>query len=193
MKLILASASPRRAKLLREAGFEFEQMNPPFDDTQAELPEMSPKDAAKILAWRKAISASEHLEDDLVLGADTLLSVDGRIVGKPADADEARTMLRELIGRSHEVITGVCLLDVETGHQEMFTDIATVQIGELDEAVFEAYLTSEAWRGKAGGYNLAELREAWPIQVDGDADTVIGLPMQKLTPLLREYLSALSD
>ncbi|QNN25277.1 septum formation protein Maf [Planctomycetales bacterium ZRK34] len=193
MKLILASASPRRAKLLREAGFEFEQMNPPFDDTQAELPGMSPEDAAKILAWRKAISASEHLEDDLVLGADTLLSVDGRIVGKPADADEARAMLRELIGRSHEVITGVCLLDVETGHQEMFTDTAAVQIGELDEATFEAYLTNEAWRGKAGGYNLAELREAWPIQVDGDADTVIGLPMQKLTPMLREYLSALSD
>jgi septum formation protein len=193
MKLILASTSPRRAALLRDAGFEFETMTPPFDDSDAELSELSPEETAKILAWRKAISASEHLEDDLVLGADTLLSIDGRIIGKPAGADDARAMLGELIGRSHAVITGVCLLDVETGHQEMFIDTAQVTIGTLDEAAFEAYIAAESWRGKAGGYNLAELGEVWPIQVEGDPTTVIGLPMQKLGPLLREYLSALSD
>lgn len=193
MKLILASASPRRAALLREAGFEFEQMDPPFDDSGADPTDLSPDQTARIFAWRKAISASEHLDDDLVLGADTLLSLDGRIIGKPADANEARAMLDELIGRSHEVITGVCLLDIETGHQEMFTDTAKVTIGPLDEAAFDAYIAGETWRGKAGGYNLAELGEAWPIQVDGDPTTVIGLPMLKLDPLLRDYLAALSD
>jgi len=187
MTLTLASASPRRARLLREAGFVFEQVDPPFDDTAEDLSHENPQQTVKLLAWRKAISASENIAEGVVLGADTVLNLDGRLIGKPADVDEARAVLNELIGRVHEVITGVCLLDVETGEQDMFADHAKVKIGKLTEDVLESYLAGEAWRGKAGGYNLAELEDTWPFEIAGDRTTIIGLPMQRLIEALEDY------
>jgi len=186
--LILASASPRRAKLLREAGYRFEQFPPPFDDSglRSNVP---PDQFAAELARRKAESVVARVESAgaIVLGCDTLLSVNGRIEGKPADCDCARGMLRELFSQAHLVLTAVCLIDVHDNRRVEFVDECRVSIDAPSESEFEAYLLSEEWRGKAGGYNLAELEGRWQFHVEGDPTTVIGLPMRRLEQELRRF------
>lgn len=180
-KVYLASASPRRAKLLRDAGIAFEQMPSPFDeDYYGGCWPMSAYGATRILATKKAEALAETLPAGIVIGCDTLLSVDGLAQGKPDDAEEAEMHLRHLIGRSHEVITSVCIVDIAQQRQRLFTDIATVTIGDMPRATLDAYIECGAWRGKAGGYNYAELADKWPISVEGDPDTVVGLPVRRL-------------
>lgn len=185
--LILASASPRRARLLEEAGVPFEQRRSPFDESAADLSMLAPRHRPPTLAQFKAAALAETLELGIVLGADTLLEIDGEALGKPADVEQARRALRMLIGRSHEAITGVCLIDASTARSTLLVDTATVRIDSLDEEEIERYLASERWRGKAGGYNLAEVQDRWPIAVEGDPTTVIGLPMRRLPQTLRSF------
>jgi len=101
-------------------------------------------------------------------------------------------VLSELIGRSHEAITGVCLIDAADRRQRVFVETAQVRIGQLDPDALEGYIRSGEWRGKAGGYNLAEVRGRWPIEVEGDPNTVIGLPVERLSRALRRFAPDLS-
>ena len=186
--LILASASPRRARLLREAGYEFEQVTPPFDDSVVNMfDKLPPHDQAQELACLKAASVARDRESGVVLGCDTLLSVDDRAVGKPADEAQARRILWELMGRRHQVVTAVCLLDAATCDMRVWATAAGVTIAPLATRELEAYLASGQWRGKAGGYNLAELEGRWRFDIEGDPTTVIGLPMRRLDEELRSF------
>ncbi len=198
-RLILASRSPRRAALLREAGYAFEQMDPPFDDPPH--PEVragaTPGDLAAGLAQEKAMSLARWLRDRresgrfIILAADTIcIGADGRLIGQPADRDEARRILQGFEGCDHEVVTGVALCDVSGGRCESFSDAAVVAFGKLSEPQIEEYLASGAWRGKAGGYNLFDRQQAgWPVRcaAGGDPTTVVGLPMGKLRAALRRW------
>jgi len=186
--LVLASASPRRRTLLRDAGYDFDVKEPPFDDGALDLSGIPPARATEALAYLKASVTADTVTDAVVLGCDTLVAVDGRAMGKPTDVDHARRMLRALIGRSHEVISAVALVDAAGGAQRLFHDRTSVRIAPLPADVLEAYLASGQWRGKAGGYNLAELRDTWPFDVVGDETTVIGLPMQRLEAELAGFL-----
>ncbi len=190
-RLILASASPRRGQLLREAGYEFEQVTPPFDDSHEDITNLSPEQATHELAKEKASSVAHQTMTGLIIGCDTLVALGGRAIGKPATGLEAQQMLHELIGRDHEVVTAVCLLNADTGEHTVFTDTAKVHIGQVDEAELTRYLHSKEWHGKAGGYNLGELKDRWPITVEGDPTTVIGLPMRKLEHALRHFAPGL--
>lgn len=185
--LILASASPRRAMLLRRAGFVFEIVTPPFDDSTAPPLDLPVVQVPAELAYRKAASAAATLPRGIVLGADTVLAVDGRLVGKPADAGDAKRMLEALFDRPHEVVTGVAVIDAASGRCERLTDTATVTIARPEGRRFEAYLQSGHWAGKAGAYNLDELRGQWRFDVQGDPGTVIGLPMRRLAALLESF------
>ena len=188
IRLILASRSPRRVELLRRAGYAFEQVESPFDDSGVDLGGLSVEDAAAELAERKAAALARRLGSGVVLGADTLLSRDGRAIGKPAGAAEARRVLAGLIGRTHRVITAVCLIDAATGRRRAVTESAAVSIGTVEPDWLERHIASGAWRGKAGGYNLEELRTAdWPVAVEGDETTVVGLPMERLRGELRDF------
>ncbi|MBI1368922.1 MAG: septum formation protein Maf [Planctomycetes bacterium] len=179
-RLILASTSPRRTKLLDEAGIAHRCIAPPFDDSHFDVSHLKVRQAVATLAHMKAASVAELLDAGLVLGADTLVSLDEHILGKPADADDARRMIGQLVGRTHAVLTGVCLIDAASGRERIFVDEAFVTIGPLDDAAIEAYIAGGQWQGKAGGYNLAELTDRWPITVEGDPATVVGLPMRRL-------------
>ncbi len=197
-RLILASRSPRRARLLEEAGIAFEQVEPPFDDPPQ--PHVHGLDDARALAadlaLSKAISALEALPapstaaspEPIVLGADTIcVRDDGTLIGQPHDEADARTMIRQFAGRSHRVITGVALIG-PTVRRRTLADVAVVRLGDLDEASLEAYLATGQWRGKAGGYNLFDRQaDGWPIEVEGDPSTVVALPMQRLLPILAEF------
>lgn len=185
--MILASASPRRAQLLRDAGYEFQIVTPPYDDTEHSLAHLPAHLAAPALAHLKAASIADTLPCGLVLGCDTLIALADHRIGKPADVADARRILNLLIGAVHQAITAVCLIDAAAKRQRIFTDIADVTIPALPPGELERYLASGDWRGKAGGYNLAELQRAWHITVTGDPTTVVGLPMNRLAAELRHF------
>lgn len=190
--LILASRSPQRAQLLREAGYQFEQADPPFadpphpDDTAAH-----PEETTLDLARRKAASLGAMLAPrsaaHLIIAADTVcVSDDGRLVGQASDRAQAQRILRGFVNRTHRVVTGVALLGRGENDWDVFADTAAVTWGAIDDAAIDRYLDSGAWRGKAGAYNLFDrLADGWPIEIAGDPATVVGLPMRRLVPLLR--------
>ncbi|MGB0766216.1 MAG: nucleoside triphosphate pyrophosphatase [Phycisphaeraceae bacterium] len=194
--LILASQSPRRAQLLREAGVAFEQRSPPYEDPDQPPEQLDPDTAeayALSLAYAKANSLSATLRrSGLVLAADTIcIDARGGLIGKPRDAAHARAILDSFIDAEHRVLTAVALLQVAGRGEpaqplDSFADSAVVRFGQLDREILEAYLDTGDWRGKAGAYNLFDRQAAgWPIDVTGDPTTVVGLPMQRLKRLLQ--------
>lgn len=184
--IYLASSSPRRAKLLSEAGWAFVQITPPYDDTGIDLGPACPIRTAEALAYLKAASLADQKDFGIIIGCDTLIVHDGRKLGKPASRDQAAAMLDELFHITHQVVTAVALVD-PVHHRELFHDTTHVTMHRPDEQTFEAYLASGQWQGKAGGYNLAELQDHWRFDIDGDPTTVIGLPMAMLETRINHF------
>ncbi len=185
--ILLASRSPRRAGLLREAGYRYRQGDPPFADP----PQPEHGEAVRLaqdLAQAKARSVREAdaAGVDVILAADTIVvAPDGTLLGQPAHEQDARRMLGLLVEKTHQVVTGVCLRWLATGRLDVFADVARVTFGAVSVEELDRYLSSGGWRGKAGAYNLAELEGHWPIRVDGDPTTVVGLPMATFAERLR--------
>lgn len=193
--LILASRSPRRAQLLRDAGYSLRQVTPAFNDPPQPAHSDNPTQLAIDLAEAKARDVAAAIRGTihpsrpaLVLAADTIcVGADGTLYGQPGDRDDARRMIRSFAHATHAVVTGVAILRVRENKLVTFADRVEVTLGPLDEAVLDAYLRSDAWRGKAGGYNLFDRQAAgWPITLPDGADptTVVGLPMRKVTAAL---------
>lgn len=176
--------------MLDDAGIAYRAAEAVIDDGGLEPGGVDPAGWVAALAYLKARSvASDHGfgEDVVVLGADTVCSDGGRLLGKPADEDEALAMLLSFVGRSHRVLTGVALVGND-GRRELFSDAATVRWPDLSESELRGYIASGRWRGKAGGYSLAERHaDGWDIAVEGDPDTVMGLPMRRLPARLRVW------
>lgn len=192
--LVLASASPRRSALLTEAGFAHRVESPTIDDADLAQGNVAPEQWVASLAYLKARNVfdrlrANHEHDILVVGADTVVVKNGEVIGQPKDEDEARRILRTLRNGEHSVITGVALL-ADGSVRRLFTDAASVRVGDVTDEMIERYVSTWSWRGKAGGYNLRErIDDGWPIEFEGDASTVMGLPMRRLTPLLRKWLA----
>jgi septum formation protein len=189
--LILGSRSARRVRLLEAAGYRFKQVVSPF----AEPPMPSSGDpvahAIDLARAKAAALVGQHGFDDRVvvlLAADTIVvGRDGRLMGKPADRDEAEAMLAGLAGGDHQVVTGVALCGGSGDRPESFADTARVRIGGLGTAELKAHLEGGRWRGKAGGYDLRDVEQQWSMSVAGDPTTVIGLPMSRLEPVLNRW------
>jgi septum formation protein len=200
-RLVLASQSPRRRKLLSDHGFEHTAIHPGLDDAQLRPGNVTPAQWVASLAYLKASSGADALRwsvyrhgPALVIGADTICLKNGRFIGQPRDQSDARNILRSLENGSHEVFTGVALVWVMPDgerRRDLLVDRARVTVGTIGTERIEAYLRSGDWRGKAGAYNLFERIEAgWPIKYDGDPTTIMGLPMQALIPRLRQAAPA---
>lgn len=180
--LVLASASPRRARLLEEAGYRFETRATWVDESVP--PGMPPVEAAVELAVRKAMAA-EKPPDAWVLGADTLLDLDGEILGKPRDAHDARRILRRLSGREHWVLTGVAVRSPERG---LLTGLGQTRVAfrELSAREIEDYVATGEPMDKAGAYALQGGAARFVADVRGPKDNVVGLPMDVVRRLLAE-------
>jgi len=191
--ILLASASPRRKRLLESIGFEVVVVPPAIDDAAAPIAERDLRRLAGALAWFKAAqvlrnpeAATARARARWLVAADTICDVDGVALGKPRDEREAAAMIDAFRERRHAVHTGVCLVDLRRDDRRLFTDTAFIELGALDAARRDRHLRSGAWRGRAGGYNLEEVVDAgWPITCEGDPATVMGLPLRRLEPLLR--------
>lgn len=196
--IVLASTSPRRKELLARLGIEFEVISPGLDDADLHAGAVDLAQWVASLSYLKAVAgtrqlrqAGRELSGVLVIGADTLVGIDGRVLSKAASAHDAARMIRLVRGRDHEVYTGVTLLAPFAGRREVFTDRATVTVGHITDEAIDAYVATDGWRGKAGGYNLSERQQAgWPMTVTGDEGTVMGLPIERLRTRLAKFVRA---
>jgi len=209
-RLRLASRSPRRRELLHSAGFEHEVVDAGIDDGQLASGHSTAEQWVTALSYLKARAGWERLGSPersgaVVLGADTVVSKNGRIIGQPRDESDARQIIESLENGEHTVLTGVTLICSDSTQRtadrpdrpmlrRTFTDAARVKVGSIGEPAISTYLAAGGWRGKAGAYNLSErLADGWPITYEGDPGTIMGLPMQRLTPLLLALLNEPRD
>jgi len=192
--LCLASSSPRRLGLLRDAGIEVDVCPPDIDDGLLRSGSVQPEQWVMSLAFLKARRVHDQLLRDgndtqrVILAADTICTHDGRVFGQPRDASHARTMLEALRNSEHQTWSGVCLLDLLTQQRMLISDVATVRIGALSEDEIDRYIDSGDWAGKAGAYNYIErLEDGWPLECEGDPTTVMGLPMRQLPAWIERF------
>ena len=160
-------------------------MVPPLLDEPNHLPVGSPPTAyAESLAYFKARSVAESHPDARVLGADTVVAVNGRILGKPVDADDARNMLKELSHNRHVVITGVALVGPGDARR-IASDVTYVTMRPMSQQEIEEYIASGEWDGKAGAYAIQETADRFITKLEGSVSNVVGLPMELLARLLK--------
>jgi septum formation protein len=180
--------------MLAAAGFAAEVEPADIDDSDLSWTGVPAADVAPALAMFKARRVEARRRGRgapaaWILAADTVCERDGAVLGKPVDLEDARAMIGSLAGRGHGVVTGWCLLS-PGGEARLGRDIAWIEIGVLPPDDFERFLAEGAWRGKAGGYNLPEVvARGWPVRCSGDPQTVVGLPIDRLAPLLRRSLA----
>ncbi len=174
MTLVLASASPRRRELLGNAGIAHEVMAADVDESV--LAGETARACAERLAREKAMAVAKKRPEDWVLGADTVVVVSGQILGKPSDAEDARRMLRMLAGRTHEVITGVCLVGPGTT-VDTRSEVTLVEMAAISEDEIAAYAESGEPMDKAGAYAIQGRASRWIPRIEGDYSNVVGLPV----------------
>jgi septum formation protein len=184
VRLILASASPRRQSLLSEAGYEF-IAQPSNLDEQALGRGLPPSDLAIHLATAKAQAVASQYPDDVVLAADTVVALGDTTLGKPADADHARAMLAQLAGTIHVVITAVAVVHRSREFFQSRRVLSTVHMKPMTPPQIERYVASGQWRGKAGGYGLQD-PDPFVQRVSGCATNIVGLPMTTTRQMLAE-------
>ncbi|MGB8889537.1 MAG: Maf family protein [Candidatus Korobacteraceae bacterium] len=181
MSLILASASPRRSELLRSANISFTV--DPAHLREEPLPEEKPLDYAQRLAREKAYAVFPRHPDDAVLGADTVVVVDQHLLEKPVDELDAARMLRLLSGRTHQVITGVCLL--AAGFAQTSAEITQVHFSLLSEVEIADYVRTGEPMDKAGAYAIQGIASRWVDRIEGCYFNVVGLPVPRVYRMLR--------
>jgi septum formation protein len=181
-QIILASASPRREQLLREMRLRFTVVRP--DGVEEELTGATPRVLAMQNAQRKARAVAGRHLDSIVIGADTVVVLDGKIFGKPRDIEEAHRMLGQLAGRRHEVITGVCLLHRSLDTALTFADTTRVWMRPLTSSDIAAYLAKINPLDKAGAYAIQEHGEGIVERIEGSYGNVMGLPTERLRATL---------
>ena len=191
MKLILASSSPQRAEVLRNAGFLFEVVPAHVDESRREGETAG--DLVRRLAETKARVAAAGLPQAnhpaIVIGTDTVISLDGLILGKPADAQNAREMLRRLSGRTHEVVSGLAVLSWPPGERLVEQENTRVTFATLKESEIDDYVASGEPLNKAGAYAIQGLGGRFVERVEGCYFNVVGLPLARLCRILREMQS----
>ena len=188
MALVLASASPRRRELLKNAGI-------PFIVRPSQIPELPregeiPQACAERLAREKALDVFRQRRQDFVLGADTIVIVDGQILGKPRDGADADRMLRLLAGRTHQVTTGVCLIGPNdkggSSVGDTRSETTRVTMSELSADDIKSYVATGEPLDKAGAYAIQGRASRWISRLEGDYFNVVGLPVSLVYRMLRE-------
>jgi septum formation protein len=181
-KFILGSSSPRRAELLRKAGINFEVVVP--KNINEEQVSADPVSHVLELSRKKAENVAKKVRDSIILGADTIVVLDGEILGKPKDSDEAFKMLKKLSGMEHKVYTGISLVDKDKGRVLSGYQLTKVKFNQLKDKEIKDYIDTGEPLDKAGAYGIQGMGNFLVEKIEGDLDNVIGLPLRKLEELL---------
>jgi septum formation protein len=180
--LLLASTSPQRRAILEQLGLPFDVVAPRYEERDP--PGASPVDLVREHARGKARSVAREAGERPVVGVDTAVVLDGAVFGKPADASDAERMLERLGGRTHEVVSGLCL--VTPGWEEVLDETTSVTFRSLTPRDLAAYLATREWEGRAGAYAIQGRGAALVERIEGDYLNVVGLPAAALVRLLAE-------
>jgi septum formation protein len=185
-RIILASGSPRRRELLAQIGIKTEVI-PSWADENTDIAD--PEKRVEELARRKCVDVARDLPSGIFLGADTVVSIDGVILGKPADTEEAKEMLRRLSGKTHQVYTGVALMQKAAGdviRKAVFSEKTDVTVAELDEYDIEEYVATGEPMDKAGAYGIQGSFAKFVKRIDGEYSNVVGLPLAAVYARLKK-------
>ena len=182
-RLILASSSPRRIQLLREAKFDPEVVPPEVAELSCDY--LTPSELARFNARLKAATVTVAYPDAVVLGADTVVALGSEVFGKPRDLEDAVRMLSKLVGKTHEVITGIALIEANGGRMTLRAVASTVTFRSLSTTEIDAYLKMVNPLDKAGAYAAQESANVIIERISGSFTNVVGLPMELVRPLLR--------
>lgn len=185
--LILASGSPRRAELLKAAGYEF-SVQVASDEAECGMcnRETAPQMVARY-AYRKAAEIATKADEGLIVAADTVASCVGQILGKPRDRDHAEVMLGTLSGRRHDVYTGICVWSAKSGNCVVDVVRTELMMEELSPEMLSGYLDSMLWEGKAGSFGYQDGNDWIQILNQGSESNVVGLPMERFAELLENF------
>jgi septum formation protein len=183
--VVLASASPRRSELLSHLPVSFTVF--PSDAPEVHNEQLTAREVCMVNAYRKARAVAKQFPDHLVLGADTLVSMGTRLYGKPTDINEAERMLSELQGKTHEVVTGVCLMHLRSHRVKTFCETTWVTFKELKREDIHNYVMKVSTLDKAGAYAIQEFGDLLVAGVDGSYDNVVGLPTESLRRAFAEW------
>jgi septum formation protein len=183
--LLLASNSPRRAALLAEAGFDFETVSPRIEE-KFDV-DLTLRELALWNAIRKGTSVARMRPNRVVLAADTLIALEGKVIGKPADLSAAAQILRRLSGQTHEVCSAVFIYRFAAGQPVTFHEFSRVRFRRLSSATIESYLTKVDPLDKAGAYAAQGCGAEIIAKIDGSYTNVIGLPMEKTVVALAQF------
>lgn len=184
MEIILASKSPRRRQLLEQMGLEFRVLTAQADETMDPAKPVD-QEIGRVSCLKAEAVRAQVQPEDLIIAADTLVCVDGKRLGKPHSTQEAEDMLRLLSGRAHTVMTGVSV--VCGGRTETFTEQTKIRFRDLSEAEIRAYVATGEPMDKAGAYGIQGLAGLFVSGMDGDYYNVMGLPICRLTQVLRSF------
>jgi septum formation protein len=185
-QIILASASPRRRQLMSEAGYEFTVVPPEVDESAYETDDVDPVEYVKRLALDKAKSVACKRPDSFIIGADTIVDFQGRIIGKAADAKKAEEITKKLFSAPHKVITGVAIVRLNDGTELVRSDSTTVYPRKMTAEQIADHIKGGSWQDKAGAYAIQETGDEFVKKVEGSMTNVMGLPMELLNSLLVE-------
>lgn len=183
--LILASASPRRAQLLRDAGYFFTVRPSTLDEPTDLSNDLSPAQTAEAISYFKARNVAADAPGEIILAADTLVALGNEIFGKPLDRSDARRILTALLGTTQEVITGLTVLPSSNPADRIIThDVTRVRMRSMSENELERYLDTGDWQGKAGAFGIQDQGDPFVECVEGSFTNVVGLPMELVTEIL---------
>lgn len=182
--LILASASPRRKQLMTEAGYKFTVVTSDVDESVFLTDGVSVCDYTKQLALAKANSVASEHPTSLVIGADTVVDFQGRVIGKAADAKEAQQITEKLFSTPHKVITGIAIVRLSDNTRLLDSDTTTVYPRKMTAEQIAEHVAGGSWKDKAGAYAIQETGDEFVEKIEGSLTNVMGLPMELLESLL---------
>ena len=189
-KLILASRSPRRRELLAAAGYDFEVFPPSDDAESAACSDETPPELVVRLARQKAADVASRIPTEpsarLILGCDTVAECAGKILGKPADREDAKVMLALLSGQEHRVYSGLCLWPLPDGEPAARVAVTRLRMDPLAPELLDAYIAGGQWQGKAGAFGYQDGLD-WVHVIEGSESNVVGLPMELLAEMLEQF------
>jgi septum formation protein len=190
-KLILASSSPRRAQILTRERVNFEIKIPGRCKEESIFSDLQAKNSCPVthvleLSKRKAQSVADEIEEGIVLGADTIVVLDGEILGKPKNKEDALLILKRLSGKMHQVYTGITLINKSTGKMISDYDLTKVKFNQLEEQEVLNYIATGEPMDKAGAYGIQGMGSFLVEHIEGSLDNVIGLPTEKLQKMLTQ-------
>lgn len=181
-KIVLASNSPRRIELLKKLGVLFSVLPSAFDEELVQ--HENPAELVRLRALGKALDVSMRLQEGIVLGADTIVFLDGKVFGKPKNAADAVRMLKKLSGKTHSVFSGIALVDAKTKIRESTVEESKVKFRKLKSVEITEYVSCKECFGKAGAYAIQGKGAVLIEGFEGSISNIVGLPLEKLKPLL---------